>query len=104
MSASIHFATTYSIKYSPDGWLRDKADEFFDALNELGCDYLHTDGSDLFEVDKNDARKLLERLGEIGRGDTATVNGIRKSDIARVLTEAMNRGEPNSPYIHFFVF
>lgn len=102
MSACVHFATTYRIRYSTGGRFRDDAEAFFDALNELGCDYLHVDCSDLYEVEKKAARKVLRKLLKREPGDR--VNGIPVDEIATVIGEALKRGEPKGSYIHFFVF
>lgn len=104
MSACVHFATTYRIKYSAGGWFRDEAEAFFDALDELDCTPMHVDGSDLWEVEKTEARKLLKRLARRDPGDFKIANGVRINDIVTVLEEALKRGEPKSHYIHFFVF
>lgn len=103
MSACLHFATTYRIRYSTGGWFRNQAEEFFDALNELDCDYMHVDESDLYEVEKKEARKLLKRLRKRSPADYK-VNGLSANDIATVLEESLKRGEPKSNYLHFFVF
>lgn len=104
MSACVHFATTYRIKCSVGGWFRDETEAFFDALGELDCPYSRVDGSDLYEVEKTEARKLLKRLKSLDYGDHKTASGIRTDDIVTVLEEALRRGEPKSRYIHFFVF
>lgn len=104
MSACVHFATTYRIKYSRGAWFRNQSEAFFDALDELDCTPMHVDGSDLWEVEKKEARKLLKRLAKRGPQDYTTCNWIKISDIVTVLEEALKRGEPKSHYIHFFVF
>lgn len=103
MSACVHFATTYRIKYSTGGWFRNEAEAFFDALDELDCGYMHVDGSDLYEVEKKEARKVLRKLQKRDPGDYK-VNGLKTNDIVTVLEEALKRGEPKSHYLHFFVF
>ena len=103
MSACVHFATTYRIRYSTRGWLKGYAEEFFDALNELGCDYLHVDNSDLYEVEKTEARKVLRKLRKRDPGDYK-VNGISVNEIYTALEEALKKGEKRSKWLHFFVF
>lgn len=104
MSACVHFATVHRIRYSTGGWFRNQAEDFFDALTDLGCDYLHVDYSDLYEVEKKEARKLLKRLAKRDPGDMRTANGLHKCDIVTVLEEALKRGEKRSAYLHFYVF
>lgn len=104
MSRCVHYATTYRIEYSAGGWFKDEAEDFFDALDELDCTPMHVDGSDLYEVKKTEARKLLKRLAKRDPGDFKTANGVCINGIVTVLEEALKRGDRDSSYIHFFVF
>ena len=103
MSACVHFATTYRIRYSTRGWLKGYATDFFDALNELGCDCLKVDCSGLYDVEKAEARKVLRKLRKRDPGDYK-VNGVSVNEIYTVLEEALKKGEKRSKWLHFFVF
>lgn len=103
MGMCVHYATQRKIEYSQGGWFRDNTEEFFDALDALGCSCMHVDYSDLYEVEKDEVRKLLTRLQKRDPGDYK-VGGLRINDIVSVLEEALEHGEPDSAYIHFYTF